>query len=71
MYSAVSRTLTRGLLCSIQTVETRTADPRDPEPSGLQLGPRAFSTKAEIFDFHDFVCELVDMGARLIGSLRR
>jgi hypothetical protein len=38
----IGGSLTRGLLCSIQTVETRTADPRGPEPSALHLGPWAF-----------------------------
>jgi hypothetical protein len=38
----IGGSLTRGLLCSIQTVETRTADPRGPEPSALHLGPRPF-----------------------------
>jgi hypothetical protein len=32
-----------GLLCSIQTIETRTADPRDPEPSAARLAPWGFS----------------------------
>ena len=45
--------------------------PPGPGLSAARLGPRGFSTKAEIFDFHDFVCELLDMGARLIESLRR
>ena len=44
MYSAVSRTLTRGLLCSIQTVETRTADPWGAGLSAARLAPRALST---------------------------
>ena len=39
----IGGSLTRGLLCSIQTVETRTADPRGPEPSTPHLAPRGFS----------------------------
>ena len=44
----IGGSLGQGLLCSIQTVETRTADPRDPEPSTLHLGPRAFSVSAVV-----------------------
>ena len=40
----IGGSLTRGLLRSIQTVEARTADPRDPESSTLHLAPRALST---------------------------
>ena len=39
----IGGSLTRGLLRSIQTVEARTGDLRDPESSTLRLGPRAFS----------------------------
>ena len=40
----IGGSLGQGLLRSIQTVETRKAYPRDPEPSAARLGPRTFST---------------------------
>jgi len=40
--------LGQGLLSPLQTIETRTADPRAPEPSAARLGPRGFS--AEVVD---------------------
>jgi len=63
------RSKNRGLLS--QSHDNEAAGPRTqgPEPSAARLAPRALSTGVEIFDFHDFVCELVDMGARLIESL--
>jgi len=46
-----------GLLRPIQTVETRKAHHRDPEPSAARLGPRAFSTGVVDSLGEGFVCK--------------
>jgi len=44
MYSAVSRTLNRGLLSQTHDNEDLRPDPRGPEPSAARRAPRALST---------------------------